>query len=196
MNKLMYQTRTIFIVLFVLFVTISCKQEQDYSKLEEKANKIASLSELGTVEYIVSKIVKASDNATWYKYGDRKILFTCKASLKAGIDLSNLNENNIKTNFKEKAISITLPKAKPLSISIKPNDISLIYEKVSLTRSSFSNKDRDMIMAQGEKNIWESAENLGILIDAEKNAKSFLVALLKQAGYEKINIEFKNEESL
>jgi len=191
MNKLMYQTKTILIVLFVLFVAISCKQKQDYSKLEEQASKIATLSELGTVEYVVSKIVKASDDATWYKYGDRKILFSCKANLKAGVDLSSLISEDIKTDFENRTISITLPKAKLLSINMKPENIYLVYEKTSLTRSSFSNKERDAVMAQGEKDIRDSVEELGILIDAEKNAKTFLEALLKQAGYMKINVEFR-----
>jgi hypothetical protein len=196
MNKLKHQKKKILLGLLLLFLAFSCQKGEDYSKIKEQANKIASLSELGTVEYVISKIVKAADNETWFKYGDRKILFTCKASLKAGIDLSKLNENDIKTNFSEKSISIILPKAKPLSISIRPDDVSLVYEKVSLTRSSFSNSDRDMIMAQGEKDIWEGAEDFGILKDAETNAKSFLEALLKQAGYEKISVEFKNKEVL
>jgi len=196
MNRLKYQKMKILIGLLVLFAAFSCQMGENYGKLKEQANKISTLSELGTVEYVISKIVKADDNANWYKYGDRKILFTCKASLKAGIDLSNLNDNDIKTNFSEKSISVILPKAKLLSINIRPDDVNLIYEKVSLTRSSFTNKDRDMIMAQGEKDIWEGAEGFGILKDAEGNAKSFLEALLKQAGYEKINIEFKNREVL
>jgi len=194
MNKLLYRTKTILIGLFVLFAVTSCEQETDYSKLEEQVGKITSLSELGTVEYVISKIVKADDNATWYKFGDRKILFSCKATLKAGIDLSKLTNDDIKTDFGKKSISITLPKAKPLSLNMKPEDIALVYEKTSITRSSFSNSERDAVLAQGEKNIWESVPTIGILADAEDNAKLFLESILKQAGYTKINVEFKNKE--
>lgn len=35
----------------------------------------------------IAKIIKASDDKTRYKIGDRKIIMTCKASLTAGIDL-------------------------------------------------------------------------------------------------------------
>jgi len=51
---------------------------------------LQQMSELATSEYVVTKIIKANDNATWYKIGDRKILMTCKASLVAGIDLEAL----------------------------------------------------------------------------------------------------------
>jgi hypothetical protein len=185
---------TVLIGLLVLFAVSSCKQEPDYSQLEEQAGKITSLSELGTVEYVISKIVKADDNATWYKYGDRKILFNCKAILKAGIDLSRMTGNDIKTDFDNKSISIILPKSTLLSLNIKPTDITLVYEKTSITRSAFSNKERDAVLAQGEKDILENVPTMGILADAEDNAKSFLESFLKQAGYTKINIEFKDKQ--
>ena len=192
MNKLLYRTKAVLIGLFVLFTVNSCSFRTDYSQLEEQAGKITSLTELGTVEYVISKIVKADDNATWYKFGDRKILFNCKAILKAGIDLSNMAENDIKTNFGEKSISIILPKATLLSLNMKPEDITLVYEKTAITRCSFSNQERDAILVQGEKDIRENVPTLGILADAENNAKSFLESFLKQAGYTKINVEFKN----
>jgi hypothetical protein len=193
MDKLSYRTRTILIGLFVLFAVNSCKQGENYSQLEEQAGKITSLTELGTVEYVISKIVKADDNATWYKFGDRKILFNCKAILKAGIDLSSMTDNDIKTDFDNKSISLILPKATLLSLNMKPEDITLVYEKTAITRSAFSNKERDAVLAQGEKDIRENVFTMGILADAEDNAKSFLESFLKQAGFTKINVEFKNK---
>jgi hypothetical protein len=153
-------------------------------------NVLKSVSELGTVEYVVSKIVKADDNATWYKFGERRILFSCKASLKAGIDLSKSSIDSITINAKQKSISLILPRAELLAFNMKPSDIRLAYEKTAPTRFSFSNEERDMIMTQGEKDIKNSVAELGILTDAEDNAKMFLEAFLKQAGYTSINIQF------
>ena len=159
--------------------------------MEEQVGKITSLTELGTVEYVVTKIVKANDDATWYKFGDRKILFSCKAILKAGIDLSKLEDSDIQVNTEEKTITITLPNAELLSVNLKPENIKLIYEKTSITRSSFSNKERDAVLAQGEADILKSVPDMGIFDDAENNAKLFLEAFLKQAGFANVNIEFK-----
>jgi len=188
------RTKTLLIGLFVLFAFNSCQQEKDYSQLEKQAGKITSLTELGTVEYVISKIVKADDNATWYKFGDRKILFNCKAILKAGVDLSCMTESDIKTDFANKSISIILPEATLLSLNMKPTDITLVYEKTAITRSSFSNKERDAVLAQGEKDILENVPSMGILNDAENNARTFLESFLRQAGYTKINIEFANKK--
>lgn len=186
-KKLMVQI----LVSICFFALFSCKQDISYKQMEEQVCKITSLTELGTVEYVVTKIVKANDNATWYKFGDRKILFSCKAILKAGIDLSKLEDSDIKANIEKKSISITLPGAELLSVNLKPENIKLIYEKTSITRSSFSNKERDAILAQGEADILKSVPDMGIFDDAENNAKLFLEAFFKQAGFTNVNIEFK-----
>lgn len=186
-KKLMVQV----LVSICFFALFSCKQDISYKQMEEQVGKITSLTELGTVEYVVTKIVKANDDATWYKFGDRKILFSCKAILKAGIDLSKLEENDIQANTEEKSISITLPEAELLSVNLKPENIKLIYEKTAITRSSFSNKERDAVLAQGEADILKSVPDMGIFDDAENNAKLFLEAFLKQAGFTNVNIEFK-----
>ena len=186
-KKLMVQI----LVSICFFALFSCKQDISYKQMEEQVGKITSLTELGTVEYVVTKIVKAHDNATWYKFGDRKILFSCKAILKAGIDLSKLEDSDIKANIEKKSISITLPEAELLSVNLKPENIKLIYEKTSITRSSFSNKERDAVLAQGEADILKSVPDMGIFDDAESNAKLFLEAFFKQAGFTDVNIEFK-----
>lgn len=186
-KKLMVQI----LVSICFFALFSCKQDISYKQMEEQVGKITSLTELGTVEYVVTKIVKANDNATWYKFGDRKILFSCKAILKAGIDLSKLEDSDIQVNTEEKTITITLPNAELLSVNLKPENIKLIYEKTSITRSSFSNKERDAVLAQGEADILKSVPDMGIFDDAENNAKLFLEAFLKQAGFTNVNIEFK-----
>lgn len=185
-KKLMVQI----LVSICFFALFSCKQDISYKQMEEQVGKITSLTELGTVEYVVTKIVKANDNATWYKFGDRKILFSCKAILKAGIDLSKLEDSDIKANIEKKSISIILPGAELLSVNLKPENIKLIYEKTSITRSSFSNKERDAILAQGEADILKSVPDMGIFDDAESNAKLFLEAFFKQAGFTNVNIEF------
>ena len=177
------------VYLLILFVFVSCIDNQKLLK-KETEHKLKSLSELGTVEYVISKVVKADDNATWYKFGDRKIVFTCKAYLKAGLDLSELSNENINIDVQRKSISLVLPKAKLLSFNMKPDDVSLVYEKVAITRFPFSNAERDMIMAQGEKDIKENVAELGILADAEKNAKLFLEVFLEQAGFTKVNLQF------
>lgn len=178
--------------LFVLLVSFSCNHKE---KIEQKqlVPLLKQLSDLATVEYVVTKIIKANDNKTWYKIGDRKILMSCKASLIAGIDLSKITEENI--NISGNEITMMLPRAKLLTVNIKPEDIKTEYEEVSPFRSSFSSGERDALAAQGEAQIKNSADSLGILQAAEVNASLIISNFLKKAGYQTINIRYDGENN-
>lgn len=158
-------------------------------KMNEKVQELAEMAELGTTEYTVTKIVKASD-VNWYKVGDRKILFSCKATLKAGIDLSGFSAQNVIIDEEKKSIKVKLPKAKLLSLNMPAEEAKLAYQKVALTRSEFSAEERSNLLKQGEESILESVPSLGILEEAEKNASSFFKTMLKQTGFNTITIEF------
>lgn len=149
---------------------------------------LQQMSELATSEYVVTKIIKANDNATWYKIGDRKILMTCKASLVAGIDLSKLTESDIHIDGEN--ISITLPHASLIYINIKPEDIKTAYQDVSLFRDKFSSQEKNELAAQAEKQIKESADSLGIYVTAETNATLFINNFLQKEGFKNIQINF------
>lgn len=75
--------------LSVLALLVSCSDRTD-ELLARKISELSDMSELGTVEYTVKKIISA-DDAVWYKYGDRKILYSCVVYLKAGIDLFDVH---------------------------------------------------------------------------------------------------------
>lgn len=154
-------------------------------------SQMSDVAELGSVEYTVTKIVKASDDASWYKIGDRKILFNCTAYLKAGIDMSKFDGSKVQIDEEKKSVVLTLPKAELLAFNIPPEKAVLAYENVSIFRSNFTAADRNHLLQLGEKNIREDVPHLGILKDAEKNASDFFKALLGQLGFEMITVKFE-----
>ena len=161
----------------------------------DKLGVVTEMSELGTVEYTIAKIIKASDTK-FYTIGDRKILFTCRATMKAGIDMAEFSKKDVKIKGKE--ITITLPQPKVLAFNMPPEQAKLEYEKVGALRFDFTAEDRNELLRQGEEAILADAANLGILEDAKKNAQMFFEALLAQVGFEKINVQFvepKEEEA-
>ena len=166
----------------LLLVLVSCNRQ------EKKLNEVFArreMSELATVEYSVTKIVKASDDQTWYKIGDRKILMSCSASIKAGIDLAAIKEENIEIDGKN--INLVLPRAHVISLNIRPQDIRVEYQETGILRDPFNAEERDALMRQGEAQIRKSTENLGVLQTAETNASLFISNYLKSLGYERIN---------
>ncbi len=178
----------IFYLLLPAFL-ISCAEKKETSKIQEILG-LQRMSDLATAEYVVTKIIKANDNKTWYKPGDRKILMSCKASLVAGVDLSKISENDITIDGNK--ITLVIPHAKLIYINIKPEDVKTVYEDVSMFRTTFSSQEKDALAAQAEKQIKESADSLGIFITAESNATIFINNFLKKEGFQNINISFSN----
>jgi Protein of unknown function (DUF4230) len=160
-------------------------------KREERRQEILALrelSELATAEYTVTKIVRANDDKTWYKIGERKILISCEASIKAGIDLSKLSDEAISVSGKK--IKIQLPHAQLISLNLPPEKMTVEYETTTLFRDKFSTADRDALLAQAESQIRSSIDSLGILQTAETNASLFISNFLRKSGYETIEIRY------
>lgn len=149
---------------------------------------LKDLSELATVEYTVSKIIKASDDQQWYTVGDRKILLSCKARVKAGIDLSRLEVSDIRVDGK--TIRLQLPAAQVLSVTVPPEEIRLEYEDVGLFRSDFSAAERQALLAQGEAQIRRQVAATTITRDAETQASLVLGNFFRGLGFETVQITF------
>jgi len=177
--------KIIWISLLVLLA--SCGSKRLPSPAETVAS-LQELQELATVEYTVTKVIKANDNQTWYKFGDRKILITSEATLKAGIDFGALTAESIAVDGKK--ISIQLPPPKIFSVNLPPENIRFAFQGVGIFRSPFTSGERDALLAQAEQQIRNSGTELGILEQAKTNAHLFLSNFLLQLGFEAVKLSF------
>lgn len=183
--------KKIMLVCLLAPLFLSCSRKS----IREQKQEILSLkemSDLATAEYSITKVVKANDNQTWFKIGDRKILLSCSGSIKAGIDLSLLKEENIM--IEKKNIVLTLPPAKVIHLNIPPENITLEYQQVGFFRDKYSYAEQNELMAQAEKQIRQAADSIGIIQSAESNARVFITGFLKRLGYENVTINFNLPE--
>ena len=185
--------RLIFLLIVPVLLIAGCKNDAGKASEMQSVMALQNMSQLATAEYVVTKIIKASDENTWYKAGNRKILLSCKASLVAGVDLSKLTANDVTINNKD--ITVILPRAKLLYVNIKPEDIKTTYEDISLFRTKFSSEEKNDLAIQAEKQITESASGLGVLVTAETNATLFIDNYLKNLGYKNIHVRFSTLEN-
>ena len=174
----------------VLLIVPSCSNDSNNNLIEEKAATITEMAELGTVEYTISKIIKANDNKAFYTIGDRKILLSCKAIVKAGIDLKNFSEDDVIYNKEENSLTVKLPAPRILSLNLPAEYVKLEYVKVGIFRSNFTAEERNELLSQGEEDIRAELPELGILDDARTNARMFIESLFGNIGVEKIYVEF------
>lgn len=177
---------TLFIFLLVAGLISSCGEK---TKEPPKADvyEVKSIGLLSTSEYTIGKIIKLSDPPEWYKLGDRKILMSCKAKVKAGVDLKRIEEGDI--TVKGNTITIVLPPAEFTSFIMDPKLTHTEMESVSGFRQGFSQNEKNKYMRQAEKSIRDDMEETKILKDARRNAELFLEDFYKQMGFEEVIVK-------
>ena len=179
-------------ILFILLLAQGCNKKQDAQK--EILFSLREMSDLATVEYTVTKIIKANDNKTWFKIGERKILMSCEAHIKAGVDMAGITKKNFAIDGRN--ISLQLPLPKVVSLSIPAETIKVEFEDISLFRDPFKTAERDQLAAQAETQIRNSIDSLGILQQAKINTSLFVNNLLVRLGYQNITIAYSGDQQL
>lgn len=173
---------------FVILVLLcSCS-----AKKETRPPAVFALQQIGklaTAEYMITRLVKAEDNQTWYKIGDRKILISCTASVKAGIDFTLLQPQQVAEH--EKKVTVQLPPPQILSLNISPENIKVAYTDVGLFRDPFTATEIDKIMKTAERQIQQQITALQILNTARSNASAFVTRFLTAAGFTEVYVSFQ-----
>jgi tRNA(Glu) U13 pseudouridine synthase TruD len=175
------------VILALLAVNIAVPRKRALPQLS--ARTLKDLAELATVEYSVTKIVSYKDVA-WY--GDRKILFETAATVKAGIDLNELVDQDIKLDG-DSAVTVSLPQPKILLFNMKPEHMREIFNESGILRSDFSNQEKDGLLSQGEKDIRAMVARMDILERAARNARILVESWLKKMGFATVHVVFKGK---
>ena len=142
---------------------------------------IRAVGSLSMVEYTLGKVLEASDDAEWYKFGDRKILMSCKATVKAGINLNSLRDQDIKANGE--TIEITLPAPEIISFEMDPDDLRTEMVDVNGFREEFNQQEKNRILRMGEESIRKELDQLHVLQDAGRNAAKFVKDFYRRQGF-------------
>lgn len=180
----------IFLYCSLFLLVFSCHKKQQQPDLSQLILSLQETGQLITTEYTLTKVIRASDDQTWYKWGDRKILINCEANLKAGVDLQHITTHHFKKE-NDSTIAIRLPHAQLFSLSIPPDKINVAYEETGLLRDPFSAAEREQLVAQAEPQIKSLVASLGILQTAENNAALFVKRLFQNSGYKTVNVVFE-----
>lgn len=171
----------LFLSLITLWIS-SCGDEKEVRETE--IYEIRSIGTLSTTEYTLGKIIHWNDEGEWYTYGDRKILLSCKATVKAGVNLNSIKESDISVDGKK--ITIQLPPPEIVSFEMNPDLVRTEMTDVNGFRSDFSQVDKSKVLQKGEESIRKDLQKLNILDEAEQNAKIFIVDFYKNLGFEQV----------
>ena len=193
MKRFFHTVGTVFVlILGVLLTATGCRGRAAVEDtVQREIEAITAMKQLSLVEYRVSKIIKADDEGAWYKIGDRKILLSCTAYLKAGIDLTGFDADDVDIDWTGERVTVTIPHATLLSLDMPPSEIREEYDHVTMFRHSFSAEERNALLRQGEKQIRKSVPSLGILEKADENARRFFESVFLKMGFETVEVAFR-----
>lgn len=188
------------IYIALVFAFFSCTETNEPNTNVYDIREVGTLS---TTEYTVTKVVKLDDEhglwdiwekwddiRSWTKFGDRKILISCRAKIKAGVDLKKIRKNDIHVNGK--TIAIVLPSAEITEFTMEPKHIKTEVESVSWFRDHFTQKEKNDFLKQGEEAIRRDLDNSGIYSNAEDEAEIFITDFYKRQGFEKVIVSFEH----
>ncbi len=155
--------------------------------------KIQKASKLATSEFTVDKLVFGVKNKRilWvFKLNEAQFLAKSQATIKAGINLEKLKEEDIE--IVQNRISITLPPVEVLNFSYPPES----FEKIEfLTSDAFSTKinleDQENFFREAEIDIRNNLKYMGIIETTQQKTRTMLEAMLRNLGYTEIYINFK-----
>jgi len=180
------------IILSLLLVGIlfgSCKKEPDRAIV---ISKLKNSAKLATVEYIVTKVISAKDK-NWFAK-DAYFFAETEATIKAGIDLEKLKEEDIR--IKGRKISITLPPVEIINFSYPAEGFKVIQkysdEDAIFKWNSIDVAQKDDLYRQGEADIRANIDDLGIIETAESNTRAIMKKILTLSGFDEIYIEFSD----
>lgn len=165
-------------------------EEVTRSQLEEQIN---SIGELATLKYIYTNSSRKTGNLTWLwgwtvPFSDSSLLVTYDGTIKAGI---NLSEIKFAVNDSSRAITVTLPKSKVLDHNIPQETINVLEVKDGLF-NPITFDDYNKFIAEEKKVMEQKAISIGVLTDADKEAKAIIEAFLKAIpGMDSYTLTFK-----
>jgi hypothetical protein len=127
--------------------------------------------------------------------GKTKLLYIAQGEVRSGIDLQSLSPTAMQIN--EKKISVQLPPAKILDAKLDVNNSQVYdYDRGFLSLGPDVGIQLQTVAQQETlAKIRKTACEKGILEQASQNAKLAMTQLLREAGYEQIEIKINSSTS-
>ncbi|WP_077215119.1 DUF4230 domain-containing protein [Bacillus dakarensis] len=157
---------------------------------------IQELSSLASSQAFVKAVIEKEDNALFGKEINtnipgtkRKLLLVVPGTVTAGVDLQNIELNDVKIDEEEKRMEIILPRAEIIQ------DPSLDFDKVQtfsvegIFRNDVNWEEAYGLASEAKALVKEEAIAQGLLEIAEENAKKTLIEFFERIGYD-VSIQF------
>ena len=189
--------KTMLLMLIVILATISVTffvtnkfHEQELYSASGVLEQVKDISELNTVEMYFNEIIDFKNaklfNNFQIPFTEKSFIFTVKSKVKAGVDLSSIDEGDIAISGK--SILIQLPNPKITSKEILSYKV---YDEKNGLFNEVTTEDTLKALELFEKDIEKQALSSGIIEKSKENTEHIIRNLFLSYGFESIEIEWK-----
>lgn len=159
--------------------------------------RVQQLNELATAEAYTKVIVERQDNTIFGQSigldlpgTKRQLLVIIPGSVKAGVELSEILDEDVVVNEEKKTVKLSLPPAKFLGGPEIYFDQVEVFSYEGLFREKANIEEAYELAEDAKKQIVLETTEQGVLQMAEENAEKTLREMFSFAGYE-VTIDFK-----
>lgn len=174
------------IITLCLFILIFCgcknTKQADPAALRPDTAKLQAICNLATLECYFHNVAKSETQGIWNLNPTKKTFWVeYTGTVKIGIDVSQ-----VKCEIDGNRVSITIPKAKVLSIGLDDatyNEDSFYAEKNTILNGKISAEEQTAAVHEAQTQMRISAEsNESIMLAAQDRAKEMIENYFKQLG--------------
>ena len=189
--------KTMLLMLIVILATISVTffvtnkfHEQEHYSASGVLEQVKDISELNTVEMYFNEIIDFKNaklfNNFQIPFTEKSFIFTVKSKVKAGVDLSSIDEGDIAISGKSLLIKLPNPK-----ITSKEILSYKVYDEKNGLFNEVTTEDTLKALELFEKDMEEQALSSGIIEKSKENTEHIIRNLFLSYGFESIELEWK-----
>lgn len=189
--------KTMLLMLIVIIATISVTffvtnkfHEQELYSASGVLEQVKDISELNTVEMYFNEIIDFKNaklfNNFQIPFTEKSFIFTVKSKVKAGVDLSSIDEGDIAISGKSLLIQLPNP-----TITSKEILSYKVYDEKNGLFNEVTTEDTLKALELFEKDMEEQALGSGIIEKSKKNTENIIRNLFLSYGFESIEIDWK-----
>ena len=189
--------KTMLLMLIVILATISVTffvtnkfHEQELYSVSGVLEQVKDISELNTVEMYFNEIIDFKNaklfNNFQIPFTEKSFIFTVKSKVKAGVDLSSIDEGDIAISGKSLLIKLPNPK-----ITSKEILSYKVYDEKNGLFNEVTTEDTLKALELFEKDMEEQALSSGIIEKSKENTEHIIRNLFLSYGFESIELEWK-----
>lgn len=187
LSTLFFAITTIVLAFLLIVEKAGSGNEKKYNS-STVLNRIVHIQELALVKHNYVGVIGYNDSKKIMNlpipFTEKYFLLKYNGYIKAGVDFERIK---VDVNENDKSVHVVMPKAKILDVVIDENSIKVYNESDNAFNPIRISEYNDAM--KREKNIMrKDAFDIGILEDANRQAKLAITSLLQEMGFKEITV--------